>query len=75
MSNEEKILEKLTAIQNDIDSMKADIAELKQKKSAEVEEENLSKEERIKKQLEVLEGIQNLFTEEEVEKLAAAVGE
>ena len=75
MSNEEKILEKLTAIQNDIDSMKADIAELKQKKSAEVEEEKLSKEERIKKQLEIVEEMRHLLTKEEADALAAAVGE
>ena len=65
MSNEEKILQMLSEMQNKMDVMESDIKFLKEKKL---------NAESIKKQLETLEGLRHLLTKEEADAVAAAVG-
>ncbi len=71
MSNEEKILVALTNIQQDMAVMKADIETLKNGKKNDAitskDDNTETKEERIKKQLDILDKLSNLLTDEEAE--------
>lgn len=69
MSNEEKILSILSDMQEDMKKMQADINSLKEQKEEEINEV------RIRRQLETLNKMRDLLTEEEAESLARAVGE
>ena len=71
MSNEDKILAALTNIQQDMAVMKADIETLKNGKKNNVvtskNDDAETKEERIKRQLDILDKMSHLLTDEEAE--------
>ena len=71
MSNEDKILAALTNIQQDMAVMKADIETLKNGKKNNIvtikNDDAETKEERIKRQLDILDKMSHLLTDEEAE--------
>ena len=70
MANEDKIIEMLTNIQSDIATMKADIDTLKSKRDY-----NKLDDDGVRKQLETLNKMRGLLTQEEADVLAASIGE
>ena len=74
MSKEDKILEILTAMQKDMAAMKADINSLK---NGDTNNHNTGEldDEGVRRQLETLNKMRDLLTKEEVDALAAAIGE
>ena len=79
MSKEDKIIEILTSMQEDMKVMKADIDSLKNKNTnnqSHVEKKHHKlDDEGVRRQLEVVKKLSNLLTKEEADALAAAVGE
>ena len=70
MTNEEKIIAMLEALQKDVAALKVELDELHHAKFA----GNESKEDCITRQLTALEGMRSVLTQEEAEKLAEIVG-
>ena len=70
MANEDKIIEMLTNIQSDIATMKADIDTLKSQRN-----DNKLDDDGVRKQLETLNKMRGLLTQEEADALAASIGE
>ena len=70
MANEDKIIEMLTNIQSDIATMKADIDILKSQRDY-----NKLDDDGVRKQLETLNKMRGLLTQEEADALAASIGE